>query len=150
VTGLLIDHSVKAAIADAIATAPTVSRDMIEKISRMATLTPGEGIRWEDRPPVVLGRPVSSRVRIPSRVGNFIATFSYEDQPVGMVAHLSISIDDERAPPDAVPGPLVLEQISRAFDCWPPDQIFLEEFLPGRSCVNVLHIVRPPAGAVLS
>ena len=80
-------------------------------------------------------RPTAPGIDIPF---GFHACFSIEEQPVGMVRHVSISVDTAgKCPSESAVG-----MIAEAFGILVPfDRIWLEEFEPGHHCVNVIKIV---------
>lgn len=70
---------------------------------------------------------------------------SYEEQPVGICLHLSIAVP--HSPPGKLPHPAVVEMIAKAFGFikLPIQQglIWIEEYEPGRSAVNIVEVVEP-------
>lgn len=92
-------------------------------------------VRLEDRARVVdVGGPRSYPVMFP---GGVIAAISFEEQPCGLVKHLSIST------PRGVPHPVVIAIIADAFEmpAEAPTRFWLEEFEKGRHAINLVQLV---------
>lgn len=87
------------------------------------------------------------------QLGTYDTAISFEEQPAGIIKHLSVS----SLHAGKVPGPYVMQMVCEAFGfskwlCeWLADQtintaptlpyrIFLEEFEPGHSAVNILEL----------
>jgi hypothetical protein len=69
------------------------------------------------------------------------AAITFEQQPAGLVKHLSVSVDT----PGRVPNPPAMQMILQAFE-FNTDQLghfWLEEFAPGHHAVNVAELVPP-------
>jgi hypothetical protein len=64
---------------------------------------------------------------------------SYEEQPAGLVKHLSMSVDT----PGNLPGQFAVMAIMKAFKIDAVEHAWLEEFEPGHSAVNVVVLVEP-------
>lgn len=83
-------------------------------------------------------RPPSEHVLIPQ---GYRASISFEIQPVGLCRHLSISLDS----PGRIPTIPAVQMISEAFGfgAFPPalGKVWIEEFQPGHSAVNILELV---------
>ncbi len=96
-------------------------------------------------------RPQSRNVFLPS---GFRAAYSVEDQPVGLCAHLSISVEGPNTKKGAMPHPEAVKMIAAAFGipftANPAEMfimkdvtIWLEEFEPGERAINLLHLYQP-------
>jgi hypothetical protein len=85
-------------------------------------------------------RPKSEFVNLP--VG-YLAAISFEEQPIGLCRHLSISVDK----PGALPNPAAVEMIMKEFGC---DHLlaapWIEEFEPGHEAINIVALSNPPTG----
>jgi hypothetical protein len=93
-----------------------------------------------DRPPGSI-RPQSYNVLIP--VG-YRAAFSFEEQPAGLVRHLSVSVDTKK--PGDCPSIPAMQMIASAFGIeWSLDsgdaRVWLEEFEPGKYAVNLIAVI---------
>jgi len=85
-------------------------------------------------------RPKSEFVDLP--VG-FRAAISFEEQPVGLCRHLSISVDK----PGALPNPAAVGMIAKEFGCEHAVAApWIEEFEPGHEAVNIIALSSPPQG----
>lgn len=94
-------------------------------------------LRLEDRKQP-FKRPESQHVTFP---GGFRASISFEQQPAGLVRHLSISSPT----PGRVPNLPAVTMIAEAFGFWlPPEKMWLEEFEPGHYALNLLELVEKP------
>jgi hypothetical protein len=95
-----------------------------------------KNLSLKDRKPGLV-RPQSAHIDIPF---GYTAAFSIEEQPNGLVRHLSISVDTVgRCPNEAA-----VAMIAEAFGMMEPfDAVWLEEFDPGHHAVNVLKLVAP-------
>ena len=95
----------------------------------------------KDRPPDFT-RPESEHLRI----GKYRIAFSFEQQPAGLLRHLSVSVPRV----GRTPHPAAVEMIAREFGFteFPPTagRIWLEEFDPGHHAVNVVELVTAKAG----
>lgn len=88
-------------------------------------------------------RPPTERVMIP--VG-YRVQVSYEEQPAGMCLHVSVSV--ERLEPGKLPSYQAMWMIATEFgidldDAIAEDRIFVEEYEPGRSAINIIALVEP-------
>ena len=76
-------------------------------------------------------------------LGTYRATLSFEQQPAGLCAHLSVS----SARTDKVPSPIAMQMVAREFGFtgrFPEDcHVWTEEFDPGHYAINMLWIVVP-------
>lgn len=98
-------------------------------------------VTLEDRRVALWMRPKAEEVLIPV---DFRLCVSFEHQPAGLLAHLSISIDRKGRVPDEP----ALEMILVAAGFPPPaDQMWLEDFTidgkPGGVAVNFVFMVEP-------
>lgn len=102
-------------------------------------MPPSGTMALKDRPPGC-ERPPSQVVDIP--VG-YRAAFSFENQPVGLVRHLSVSVDR----PGFMPSVAAFYAIAEAFGFRHDarGQTWLEEFAPGHHAVNLLQSDRHDA-----
>jgi hypothetical protein len=74
-------------------------------------------------------------------LGTYRAAISFEEQPAGILRHLSVASHAK----GKVPGIEVVAMVVEAFGFsgWPlvrPGRIWLEEFEPGHMAVNVLEL----------
>jgi hypothetical protein len=73
----------------------------------------------------------------------FHACISFEQQPLGLMRHLSISYGED----DQVPSPRSVATLAIAFgfSFFPPKigTLWIEEFRPGRRAINVLELAEP-------
>jgi hypothetical protein len=97
-----------------------------------------KALRLSDRKPGYVERPLSQQVLIP--VG-FRAAFSVEEQPGGLVRHLSVSVDEGAG--QKMPNPIQVEMIAQEFGFKHIDQGWTEEFDPDRWAVNVIEMYKP-------
>lgn len=82
-------------------------------------------------------RPLSAHLEIP--VG-YRAAFSIEEQPAGLCAHLSVSVDTR----GKTPSEIAVLTIAEAFGMKPPFlALWVEEFDPGHHAVNVVASLTP-------
>jgi hypothetical protein len=81
-------------------------------------------------------RPPSQHLLIP--VG-FRAAFSVEEQPVGWLHHLSVSVDKL----GKLPSVEAVREISLAYGMKNWDRVWTEEFDPGHNAINILELYRP-------
>ncbi len=133
---LIITEAVRFEIWQALARADA-SPIPSETMRQFATLAAGvRELKLADRAPG-LERPASEHVEIP--IG-FRAAISVEEQPAGMVRHLSISVDKV----GRMPSEAAVMVIAEEFGMVPPfDGAWLEEFDPGHHAVNLLKLVVP-------
>lgn len=71
-------------------------------------------------------------------LGTYRAAFSFEEQPAGMMRHLSVSSHH----PDRLPGPEVMKVIASEFGFTGlrASRIWIEEYEPGRRAVNIVEL----------
>ncbi len=81
-------------------------------------------------------RPLSENVLIP--VG-FRVAFSVEEQPAGWLHHLSVSVDT----PGKLPSIPAVVMICKEYGIKNWDRVWVEEFDPGHSAVNILELYKP-------
>lgn len=142
---LLITVAVRAAILEAIdrARAEPVPLDVAMAL-RIADQSKTE-VKLSDRRPDAPERPPTQNLLIPD---GFEVAFSFEQQPMGLVRHLSVALHDA---PGKYPSPEAVAMIARefGFGALPPKygKIWLEEVRPDHSAVNVAELCEPPAGA---
>jgi hypothetical protein len=136
---LLIDDAVKAQIEIAIAEARKHPRPLDEIMATRHDVSGGT-LKLSDRRPDLKPRP-GVGVEIP--VG-FLAAISFEQQPVGLCRHLSVSVDGA---PGAMPHPVAIMAIAKEFGM--PVEIdelkgvqgaafWVEEFKPEQYAVNLV------------
>jgi hypothetical protein len=75
------------------------------------------------------------------QLGTYTAAISFEQQPAGMMRHISISSRD----PTKAPNEHVVKMVTEAFgfSAWPPTgpyRIWIEEFAPGHMAINLAEI----------
>jgi hypothetical protein len=123
-----------------------------ERIADMISKARDNPVRWsdiapyavnDDKPTLSLNERQSGFTRPPSqfiKLGTYLVAFSFEEQPAGVLRHLSVSC--ERA--GKVPMPIVVECIAKEFG-FRGDiaRAWLEEFEPGRHAVNIVELVEP-------
>jgi hypothetical protein len=99
-----------------------------------------------DKPRVMLAdrRPGSERTIASENVEialGYRAAISFEEQPVGLCRHLSISVDA----PGLLPSPESVVMIAEAFGFRGPilnaSMFWVEEFEPGREAINLVQPV---------
>jgi hypothetical protein len=131
-SALFIGEREKAMIAAAIERA----RDMPLPLAfvQQAVVPDKPHIALADRPPG-LKRPQSEIVELP--VG-YRANFSFEEQPAGVCRHLSVSVD--RA--GMLPSLESFALIAAAFGFFTanPSRLWIEEFQPGHSAINIVQL----------
>jgi len=135
--GLVIDDNVRREIEAAVALA--ASRPVpLEVVMSFSKNEHADHIALADRPADVR-RPESQHVFIP--IG-YRASISFEQQPSGLVRHLSVSVDR----PGMVPNMLAVGMLAEAFGFQhgAPRQIWSEEFEPGQFAINVAELVIAP------
>lgn len=93
-----------------------------------------------DRKPGAPRRPPSQSILIPD---GYQVAFSFEEQPGGIVRHISVAVEGGNA--GAVPMPAAVEMIAREFGFreFPPELFWIEEFRPGCYAVNVAELTEP-------
>jgi len=104
-----------------------------------AQVQSGVHITLADRPPD-FDRPEIEHVRIPQ---GYRAAFTFEEQPAGMVRHLSVSVDKRGRVPNVPAMMMIGEAFGFASDR--PCQFWTEEFEPGHFAVNMMQLVMPDA-----
>lgn len=130
---LIVTPEIKAEIAEKIALA---RKNPVPVELLQAGAVGGPTITLKDRKPGI-ERPPSQHVIL----GTYRAAISFEQQPVGLCRHLSISA----LKPGTLPHRVVLEEIAALFGIdgsRPPlaGHIWFEEFDPGHYAVNFLQI----------
>jgi hypothetical protein len=135
---LIIDDKVQAAINAALADArrQPMSLDEVKRIA-----VPNQDVLkldLKDRAPNAAQRahePTSVLIPIGYR-----ASVSFEQQPVGLCVHLSISVDR----PGWMPSRESVDMIAGAFGLKMPldgkSEVWLEEFAPGHHAVNIVQL----------
>lgn len=141
---LIIGETEKAAIKTAIERAAT-HPITLEMLKALQVETEGAHLTLEMRrqqqgPDFEKKRPRSESVNLP--IG-YRAAISFEEQPVGMCRHLSVSVDK----PGALPSPEAFDMIAKEFGCaHPMCAPWIEEFEPGHSAINIVALSAPPEG----
>lgn len=120
----------------------------IERASANPVLweTMRDHVIMDDRPTLPLAdrkpgleRPASEHLML----GNVRVAYSHEQQPAGMLRHLSASVHKK----GKLPHPVAIEEICAAFGFrhFPPieGRIWIEEYEPGYEAVNVVEIITP-------
>jgi hypothetical protein len=132
---LLIGSDEKARIGAALAMARAmpVPRELIQRLA----MPDKDVLALADRP-TDMERPPSQHVELP--VG-YRTAISFEDQPAGLVRHLSVSVNQ----PGSLPHPAAVRVIAEAFGFDLNDEskaarLWLEEFDPGHEAINVLQL----------
>lgn len=130
----LIDAAVAAARASPVRW--ETFRQLAEGIDQETT-----SLALKDRPPNFKPANASQHVLIP--IG-FRAAISFEEQPAGLVRHLSISVESKTG---GMPNPQQVLAIAGAFGFTLPaeglqgfDRVWTEEYEPGRWAINVLQL----------
>lgn len=118
-----------------------------ETVKRAAAKMPNQGDAFQplaNRPPD-WERPPSEMVELP--IG-YRVNISFEEQPAGILAHISISIDSPGNLPHIKAIMMIIDELG--FDASKPDLAWVEEFLfndaPGGLAANMLFMVEPRAG----
>lgn len=124
-----------------------VARARAKPISRETFMRASQGVDQnttsmplKDRPPNFKRPRNSWGVSIPD---GFRAVISFEEQPAGLVRHLSISVESKTG---AMPNPQHVLAIATAFGFLTSDgledfaRVWTEEYEPGRWAVNVLQL----------
>jgi hypothetical protein len=134
---LLIGEKERTAIKDAIARAAThpITLEMVKAMhvdaDRRLTLAmrrEQQGPDWERK------QPYSEHVELPIGIR---AAISFEEQPIGMCRHLSVSVDK----PGALPNPAIVESLMKEFGCeHVVGEPWIEEFEPGHEAVNIVAL----------
>lgn len=97
---------------------------------------PRDVLKLEDRKPG-FERPESEHIML----GTYRCSISFEEQPAGILRHLSISSHRR----GRIPGEEVIAMVLPAFGFSVPienGKIWLEEFLPGWMAVNFVEVVQ--------
>jgi len=136
---LIIDAQVRSQIAQAVAKARTKTTPW-EKLRAFAEPETKTEITLADKAAMpgveeLMGR--SENVLIPN---GYRAAISFEEQPAGIVRHLSVSVDKPGKLPSVESVGVILEEFG--FDPLNrgTSEIWLEEFDPGHQAVNVAQI----------
>jgi len=139
-----------------------IARAIARARAKPLPLSVGAQIAQADRPQVDLADrkgPVDlAREEYPAQnvmLGTYRVAISFEEQPAGLMRHISVSSHR----PDKIPGPEVLQMVCEAFgfskvvcDAFGnrspakptdhPARIWAEEFDPGHYAINVIEQVR--------
>lgn len=114
---------------------------LLEQHAHLTPGTPGKPITLADKQAVrnasAPQRPESLRIQL----GDYVAAISFEEQPTGMVRHLSVSCSNT----GNIPHPTAVQQIADAFGFDRDDAFhtWLEEFVPGHFAANMVQIAEP-------
>ncbi len=137
---LIIGDAERAAITAAVERAAAHPMSL-ETVKELAQAIPQDrnDLTLADRK-AALKRPESEHVAI---AGGYRASISFEQQPIGLCRHLSVSVDT----PGRLPHMLAVGMIAEAFGfiAGAPRHIWVEEFAPGHHAVNVVEPVLPPS-----
>jgi hypothetical protein len=80
-------------------------------------------------------RPASSHIVFP---GGYRVAFSFEEQPIGLCSHMSISVMGRKRK-GMMPSPEAVEMICEEFGVpFPPLRGWTEEFEPGEYAINLV------------
>jgi len=144
---LLITPEVRAEIKAAIERARAKPVPLATAMA-MAVMDNRPELLLSDRKPGTPDRPPSQSMLLSE---SFEVAFSFEEQPAGMVRHLSVALHD--AKPGKVPNAGIIAGLARefGFSGFPPmpyGRVWLEEYRPGRFAVNMVELVSPPAKRV--
>jgi hypothetical protein len=77
----------------------------------------------------------------PVELGTYTVAISFEEQPVGLMRHISIAARDPGKAPNEHAAKMVLEAFG--FSGWPlsrPYRVWVEEFEPGRMAINFVEL----------
>jgi hypothetical protein len=140
---LVINLEVQQTI-DAAVVAARVRPVLWEKVKKIAESINQytDEIPLKDRPSDFEATLASQSVLIPH---GFRAAISFEDQPAGLVRHLSISVDSKTG---GMPHPRAAMEIAKAFgfsgieNLESFDRIWTEEYEPGKWALNLLQLDR--------
>jgi hypothetical protein len=75
------------------------------------------------------------------QLGSYSAAISFEEQPIGMMRHLSVASRD----PGKAPNEHVVKMVAEVFGLsgWPPSRpyrVWIEEFEPGHVAINLAEL----------
>ena len=120
-----------------------------QTLKATAVDTPGPMLALKDRKPGA--RPASIFVEIPF---GFRVAISFEEQPVGLCRHISISV--ETSPQGKLPHMEAVKAIAEAFGIdiakdynSATTSTWVEEFAPGEFAINVLRVEPKSQGSSL-
>jgi len=101
-------------------------------------------VTMKDRKRDAPRRPPSQSILIPD---GYQVAFSFEEQPAGIVRHMSVAVED--GAPGAMPMPAAVEMIAREFGFreFPPELFWIEEFRPGFYAINFVELTEPKQAA---
>jgi hypothetical protein len=136
---LIIGRPERKAIADAIdnARVKTVTRAQVEKLHK--GIPQDKSTLMLDDIPVGWKRPPTEQVLIEH---GFRCAISFEEQPIGLCRHLSVSVESET--PEALPNHQVVRALCAEFRLNIKGQgfdgchVWIEEYEPGKFAVNVI------------
>lgn len=140
---LIITPEVRATIAAAIDRARADPVPLRLVMQMMPRRQDSGALMLEDRKPGAPERPPSQSLLIPN---GYQVAFSFEEQPFGLVRHMSVALDDN---PGKLPSPESVKMIAEEFGfrTFPPDdfgRVWIEEFRPGLVAINLAELVDPP------
>lgn len=140
-TVLIINEGIKALVQEAVAKA-RAQPVSLEKLEALAIEPSKEGVLSLEDKGGKHERTEAVRLLIPM---GYLCSISFEQQPVGLVRHLSVSVER----PGFMPNPPVVKEIATLFgfrmipgDC----HSWLEEFDPGHHAINVIERVEDVVG----
>ena len=113
----------------------------------IAVRDPGPTLMLHERPAATQGYGRRRNVEQIELFDGYQCAFSFEEQPHGIVRHLSIAVNN----PGNVPMPAAVQMICKEFGFreFPPlyGRVWVEEFRPGEFAVNVAELVDIPKEA---
>jgi hypothetical protein len=141
---LFIGETEKQRIAQAVAAArakPT-PWEVMQKVVVDDRNDPTNTLMLEQRPNAK--RIAEIRREYPShfvQLGTYVVAISFEQQPTGLMRHLSVS----SRKPGMVPNEYVMEMLTKefGFSAWPPTRpyrVWVEEYKPGRMAINLVEL----------
>lgn len=139
---IIVGPEEKAAI-DGIVSRARLDPLPLELVLAMASKTKntqtGDTLSLADRGDGLPARPQPESITL----GDFRVAFSFEQQPCGLVRHISISL----AEPGKLPHPDQVAFIVNFFQFDRPlgDRWWREEFAPGKWAINVVELAEPAA-----
>jgi hypothetical protein len=80
----------------------------------------------------------------PVIMGQYMAAISFEEQPAGLMKHLSVSSKNKGMMPNEYVVQMICEEFG--FSGWPPTKphrLWIEEFDPGHHAINIIELEEP-------
>jgi hypothetical protein len=140
---LIIGRPERKAIADAIDNARVKTLTLAQGEAISAGIPQDKAmLKLDDRPPG-WERPPTEQVLIEH---GFRCAISFEQQPIGLCRHLSVSIESET--PEALPHQQAVAMLCREFGLkiglnFEGSHVWIEEYEPGKLAVNVVALEPP-------